>query len=115
MSSEGGDGVNPNERIAILLGWRRARSQRWMPPGSGPIAFRSTTFDHPPDFTDWARFPDLQAYAADMDGERRSALARSLLVSLGYQYGPSPWPGAIFDITPTILRDAILEAVGEEA
>jgi hypothetical protein len=91
--------TDPNERMARLLGWERDPAHKWHYWTRGD----EFCLDEPPDYTQWERFPEMQEYVRGMGREKRSLVLYGEFLRRAIDFPP------LLNITPTILRDAILE------
>lgn len=101
-----------NERVALLLGWRRYEFNDDTKPGEGTHHWLARGDEDgadfeiartPPDYTQWDRFGELAAFADKLDDDERERLQDLL----GRNWS--------WTITPTALRNAIDSVCGEEA
>lgn len=118
------DTKDANERVALLLGWEREEGQRavgqdrngllyeptiqWLGPQVDSTRRRDHNYGFAPDYTTWERFPDLQEYVRGLPTIRRQVLWPMVRDAGGIEFHHE----ALTNITPTILRDAILEVCG---
>lgn len=124
-----------NETLARLLGWEREPRETYR----GKEVVRTVMqwrrgrywLGHTPDYTDWARFPEMQEYVRGLGFRDRERLGWLLGEEMWQRYWdlsehkerlqasrPLPQEGVpqsilvVEAITPTILRDAIVEVMG---
>jgi len=108
-----GEGVERNERLALLLGWKyRADDfgdERWF-DAKGVARYPG----YQPRFDRWFLFPELQEYARGLDTAQMSDIeARIIRVLQMDGRGSYADDFGMWTITPTILGNAILEVCGE--
>ena len=105
------EGVERNERLARMLGWEREPRHTY----SGKERVSTRLQWHrgrywtglTPDYTTWARFPELQEYAQGL--MRDLPKYTDLHGAVVRQTGALTW----LRITPEILGDAILSVCGD--
>ena len=99
---------NKNERLALLLGWERVG---WVDPGKAETpgwlheaSKRGYPHPEPPDYDQWERFPELQAYVRGLGQKQQWEIViradREMSKNAAY---------SILGVTPAILGDALLE------
>ena len=90
-----------NEQMALLLGWEHRESDGWWQRiTDGACA-------GPPDYTQWDRFPEMQEYVKQH--EQFVEIHDRILDTIDEHFELA-WAY----ITPTILRDAIVEVCGAQ-
>lgn len=104
--------TNKNEQMALLLGWERFEDREF--DGfdgrySGWDRGREWMTDDVPDYTAWERFPEMQEYVRGLDYERSIAVHAQAQQGVIPESLYEPNRSILGSITPTILRDAILE------
>lgn len=95
-----------NERIALLLGWEpHTTGTNWQRLFEDAVLLVSVGC---PDFRQWPHFPEMQEYVRGLDvGDCQRVLATVHAQAGDVFYAP-------MNITPTILRDAVLACIDEQ-
>ncbi len=100
--------TEPNEQMARLLGWKRIEWQdadAHLNPGYKHTDGRTWWHAFPPHYDSWDRFPELQDYVRGLETTKQWAILMRVTEDNG--------PRDLFYLTPSILRDAIVEACGD--